>query len=339
MTDQIADASIWRRPHRQYSCLLLAISLGLFGWVLWRAGLADMWRSLRSADYSLIALGVPVIVAGLILRAIRWRVLLLPLGSPSIIVSFGSMMVGYLGNNLLPMRAGEILRAYALGRQTSISKSAVLATIVVERVVDSGVMILALSLLFFVFPAPHWLELAAVGGGAIFSAITVALIIARRKSKWPIDTFHFVLSRLPNRWQLKGMSLVDNFLLGLTSFRNSKDVASFFLLTPMVWSTEVLLVWLVMRAFGISLPGLAAALVVAATAVATAIPASPGYVGTYEFVLVSVLTLLGVLVGPATAFAVGIHGLTWATVNIVGAMSALQLGVSLRPVYDTTVVR
>jgi uncharacterized protein (TIRG00374 family) len=337
--DEIANASFWRRQHRLYRWLLLVMSAGLLGWVLWRANLSELWRYLSSADYGLLVGSIPIALVGLTLRAIRWRVLLLPLGSPSIGVSFSAMMLGYLGNNLLPMRAGEVLRAYVLGRQTSISKAAVLATIVVERVVDGVVMILALSLLFLVFSVPNWLQLAVVGGGVVFSGATAALIVARRRSKGPMDIFSFLLSRLPSRWQPKGASLFENFLLGLTSFRNYKDALSFLLLTLMVWTAEVLWVWLVMRAFHISLPVLAVTFVVAAGAVSTTIPAAPGYVGTYEFVLVSVLTLLGVLIAPATAFTVGIHGLTWATVNIVGAMCAFQLGVSLRPTYEPILVR
>src|SRR5262250_926714 len=97
-------------------------------------------------------------------------------------------------------------------------------------------------------------------------------MLVRKKPKRPIDTFGAVLSGLRNRWQLNGASLVDNFLLGLTSFHSSKDALGFLLLTLAVW----------------------------------------------RFV---------VLIGgaPATAFAIGMHGLIWLTVNIVGAICALQL--------------
>src|SRR5919197_1713400 len=102
------------------------------------------------------------------------------------------------------------------------------------------------------------------------------------------------------------------FSFGLTSFRNSKEAVIFLGLTLMVWAVEVLWLWVLMHAFGISLSILATTLVVAAGALSTMIPALPGYVGTYEFVTVSVMTLLGVLILPATAFAVGTHGVTWA---------------------------
>jgi len=313
---------------------IAAISVGLLSWVFWRAGLAEVWRSLRSADFGLIAVVIPVILAGLAFKAIRWRVLLLPLGTPSIAVSFSSMMLGYLGNNLLPMRAGEALRAYALGQQTSISKSAVLATIVVERVVDGVLMILVLSLLFLFFPVPNWLRLTSFGAGLMIAGVTVGLIIARKTPQRAVKMFRAILDRMPAPWRQKGISLLENFLMGLSSFRSSTDALFFLLLTLTVWSAEVFWFWLALHAFGVSLPVLAATLLVAAGAVSTMIPASPGYVGTYEFVLVNVLTVMGVLVGPATACALGIHGLAWLTVNVVGAVCTLTFGLTLKPTYS-----
>jgi glycosyltransferase 2 family protein len=277
MTDQIANASISRPPQNPYSSFLLAISFGLFGWVLWRAGFSELFKYLRAADYGLIILSVLIILLGLLLRAIRWRILLLPLGSPSIPVSFGSMMLGYLGNNLLPLRAGEVVRAYTLGLKTSISKFAIFATIIVERVVDGFVMVFILLLLFHVFVVPDWLRLSATSAGVVLSATSVALIIARGKSNRLLDIFRTLLSRLPRRWRPKAKLLVDEFLLGLTSFRSSNDTIAFLLLTLVIWGSEALVYSLLMRAFGISLPILAVALIIAASTVSTIIPASPGY--------------------------------------------------------------
>jgi uncharacterized protein (TIRG00374 family) len=98
------------------------LSLGLLGWVVWRASPGKVWQSLQSADYNLLMLGVPVIIGGLVLRASRWRMLLMPLGKTSFWASFRSLGVGYLGNNLLPARAGELIRAYVLGQQVYMSK-------------------------------------------------------------------------------------------------------------------------------------------------------------------------------------------------------------------------
>ena len=333
-TTEFINTLSWREAwSRPWIWGLAVFSLGLLVWILWRANLGEVWSSLQSANYGLLALGIPVILVGLIFRAIRWRILLLPLGRPSFHASFGAMLVGYLVNNLLPLRAGELVRVYILGRQVCINKSAILATIVVEKIIDGLIMLLALLSLLMVFPIPAWVRQIVAGGTAVFVGATVVLIAARRSRVYIINLFQALLSRLPKRWQTRGVSLLDNFLVGLRSFRTSTDALIYSLMTIIVWSTDVLLFWLVMHAFGISLGILHVILVVAAGALSTMIPALPGYMGTYQFVLVNTLTFLGVFVGPATAFAIGVHAVAWLTVNIVSAAYAVQLGVALGHPY------
>lgn len=317
----------WSRP---WVGGLAIISLGMLAWVLWRASLAEVWRSLQLADYGLIALGIPVILAGLIFRALRWRLLLLPLGKSSLLISFRSMMVGYLVNNLLPMRAGELARAYVLAQQVSISKSAILATIVVERITDGLAMLVALSVLIIVLPVPGWVRQIMLGSAAVFGATLILLVGARGGRERIVSLLQTVFSHLPDTWQSKGVLLVDNFLAGLKSFDNMTDVLVYLSLILLAWSTDVLLFWMVMHAFYISLAVPVVVLVVAAGALSTMIPALPGSVGTYQFVLVNILTFFGVLTGPATAFALGVHGLAWLTGNIVSIGCILQLGGILR---------
>jgi glycosyltransferase 2 family protein len=318
----------WRQAyHRPWVWGLALISLGLLSWVIWRASLGQVWRSLRAVDCGLIALSIPLILAGLTLRAMRWRVLLSPLGKLPFWACCRSMLVGYLANNLLPARAGELVRAYVLGQQNSISKAAILATIVVERVVDAVILLLVLASLLIALPVPAWARQIALGGAAVVVVSMCVLIAARRSHKYIVTLFQSLLSRLPRQWQSRGVSLADNFLVGLTSFQRPTDALIYSFMTIMVWSTEILLFWLVMRAFSISLTIPSIALVVTTGTLSTMIPSLPGYVGTYEFVLVNILVSMGVLIGPATAFALGIHGLCWVTVNIVGAGCALQLGV------------
>jgi len=327
---QWTGALSWRQVYyRPWGWGLAVFSLGLLGWVIWRASLDQVWRSLQSADSGLIALGVPVVLAGLLLRAMRWRILLSPLGKPSFWASCRSTLIGYLANNLLPARAGDLVRAYVLHRQDAISKSAILATIVVERVADGFSLFLVLSCLLMVLPVPGWVLHIALGGAAVFIASVLVLMTARRNRQHIVNALYALLSRLPKRWRSRGVSLAENFLVGLTSFRSSSDALIYSFMTIMVWSTEILLFWLVMRAFDISLTIPSIILVVAAGSLSTMIPSLPGYVGTYHFVVVNILTSLGVLIGPATAFALGIHGLSWLTVNIVGSGCALQLGVAL----------
>jgi len=117
------------------------------------------------------------------------------------------------------------------------------------------------------------------------------------------------------------------------------NALAYLLLILLAWSVDVLLFWIVMRAFHISLAVPAVVLVVAVGALSTIIPALPGSVGTYQFVIVHILTFLGVLTGPATAFALGVHGLVWLTGNIVGIGCILQLGGIFRQPYSRKLTR
>lgn len=316
----------WRRP---WTWGMAVISLGLLVWILWRANLDQVSKALRSADYSLVVLGLPVILVGLILRALRWRILLAPLGMSSFGASFTSMMIGYLANNLLPARAGELVRAYVLSQRAGISKSANLATIVVERVADGLVLVVALSTLLIVFPMPAWVHQVALVGSIVFVGAILILVTARSGRQQMQGILGRLLSTGPRQWKVRSISIGSNFLLGLTSFRGLFDVFAYLLLTVLAWSTDVLLFWLVMQAFGITLPVLAVILVMATGALSTSIPALPGYVGTYQFAIVSVLESLQVDAVPATAFALGVHGLVWLTVNTVGLLVLTQQGLSV----------
>jgi uncharacterized protein (TIRG00374 family) len=324
----LAWAKAWRRPS---TWVVVTICLGLLSWVLWRANVSDVWKSIRAADYGLIGVCLPVILFGLILRAMRWGILLLPLGKPPFWASFRSLTVGYLGNNLLPARGGELVRAYMLGRQAQINTSSILATIVMERMSDALVMFLGLSVLLVAFPRiipVSQLRIAAAGAAVLFGIIVVLVAIQSVRDR-VVSAVRFLCFWLPEWWEVKCVSLVEDFMCGLRSFCRLADALLYSLMTILVWTTDILVFWLVSQAFDLSLTVPAVILLVAIGALSTMIPALPGYVGTYQFALVHTLTFLGVLMGPATAFAFGIHGVIWLTANLIGAVCALQIGLKL----------
>jgi uncharacterized protein (TIRG00374 family) len=186
-------------------------------------------------------------------------------------------------------------------------------------------MLLALLSLMIVFPTPAWIFQMATGGAVIVVGVIVILIALGNARDRIASLLRSLLCRLPKQYERRSIALFDDFVGGLTSFRGVANALMYAFTTLMVWSGDVLVCCLVMRAFGISLTIPAVVFVVAAAALSTTVPALPGYVGTYQFVVVNVLNVLGVAVGPATAFALGIHGLTWLTINTVGASIAVGM--------------
>jgi glycosyltransferase 2 family protein len=321
-------AQAWRHP---WTLAAAAISFGLLGWVLWRASVSEVWSTLQGADYVLMGACLPVFLIGLIFRALRWRILLSPLGNPPFSVYFRSLSVGYLGNNLLPARGGELVRAYALGRQAGINIASTLGTIVIERLSDALVMFLGLSVLLLATPEiiPASLFRIAAPGMIVLLGVVLVLAALQRARYKVVGIVDMFSSKLPDRWRADLVSVVESFMHGLRAFRSAADALLYFLMTLLIWSADILIFWVASLAFGFSFSLPTVVFLVAIGAVSTMIPALPGYVGTYQFALVSALTFMGVLVGPATAFALSVHGLVWLAANVTGAICAMQIGLKL----------
>ena len=318
----------WRRP---WTWAVATSSLSLLTWVLWRANLDHVWNVLKTAEYRLVLLGIPIILGGLVLRALRWRILVAPLGYVSWEESFGSLALGYLANNVLPARAGELVRSYNAARQTGISVPSLLATIIVERVLD-GLLLLAIFLSIVIVLAPtglHVYGLLFMGGGLFLTASMILLAMRNRRGTFLI-LLEKLLAWLPTQWQIKGSRLLEDFLTGLTAFQHARDVVRYLTMSVLAWTTDIIFFWLVVRAFGIVLPLPLVILVMIVGALSTSIPALPGYVGTYQFALVSILTALGVGASVATAFALSVHAVVWLVSNLLGLLYAVRLGMSIK---------
>jgi uncharacterized membrane protein YbhN (UPF0104 family) len=135
-----------------------------------RIDLAGLGTAMAEAHYEYLIVGVGLLVVSLFFRAQRWRIMLQPVYSEiHYWPVYSAMNIGYMINNILPLRMGEILRAYFLGKAEKISKSSVLATIVVERLLDSVAILVLLSITIFFFPFPDWIRngLFSMGGGVI----------------------------------------------------------------------------------------------------------------------------------------------------------------------------
>ena len=132
------------------------VSVSLVLWLLWRFDLNDALRALASAHYLYFLPAGLLILFNFVTRAQRWRALFVADKRPQLTSSFVALMVGYLANNVLPARAGEIVRSYVLGRRENLAMSGILATVIVERAVDLLIFLLMASALLLFSPLPSW---------------------------------------------------------------------------------------------------------------------------------------------------------------------------------------
>ena len=141
---------------------------------------AEVLDALGGANYAFVALTSLLTVAGMLMRALRWRLLFYPLNDVPLNKLVTVLNIGYLLMNVLPARLGDVARAYLLGELTGVSKARALSTIVVERVADVLVVVLLLSSLVLFIPLPDWAVQSGLLLGAGFLALAVVLVLFAR---------------------------------------------------------------------------------------------------------------------------------------------------------------
>jgi uncharacterized protein (TIRG00374 family) len=278
-------------------------------------------ETLRDADPRWVAVLVLFIAGDIVLRAVRWRVLLSPVADVRFRDALASLLVGYLANNILPARLGEVVRSHDLGERTGVSRSTILGTIVIERVVDTLVVVAIASVAILVLSVRGIVASAVLAGLAVTALLVVGVAAGIYAHRLPgaerIGTF---LARWP-----RVREVLVRLRRGLAVASDMRAMAVAVVLTLASWSLTVLAFASAAQAVGVEPTMGQAALLAAGTNLATAIPAGPGYVGTFELAAVTIAASVGIAREPALAFAILVHVTTLLLTSAGGAV-ALVLG-------------
>jgi glycosyltransferase 2 family protein len=310
----------------------------MFMWLALRGlHLQDVWQSLRTANYVWLVPGVGVYFVGVWARAWRWHYLLRPLRAISTRAMFPIVTIGYMGNNIYPARAGEVLRAYVLRREHGVAVSASLATILIERIFDGVVMLMFvffnLGALARVSGASGFagsIQAAALWGTAGFSAALAVFLLAALFPRQSLGLYHRLLAPLlPGRLREKAAAILVNFWTGLESLRSPRNVAMVFATSIVIWLLETGKYWLVMHAFDFSTYtggffGLM--LMNGIVNLATTIPSAPGYVGTFDAPGIAVLSAYGLDPAIAAGYTLTLHAALWLPITVLGAWYMARAG-------------
>jgi glycosyltransferase 2 family protein len=269
-----------------------------------------------------LCLGVLAVMADLAFRAVRWQRLIAPIHEVPLRRLSGYMLVGYLANNILPARLGELVRSHYLGDREGISRSATLGTVIVERVVDTVVLVGIGAAAILILNVRGVVVSAILVGVALSGLLVVALAVAlaahRLPGAWRLTAF---LSRWP---RIKGA--VGRLRDGLRVAALPRTIAAAAVLSVAAWSCTVLVVLAVGQAIGIELTVGEGALLAAGTNLATAIPSGPGYLGTFEYAGQTIAAAFGLPAASGLALALLTHVLTLAVSSAGGVASLIRLG-------------
>lgn len=292
--------------------------------------------AIQRANYWLVATGVIATLLWLLVRAKYWRTLLSDRAKYNDV--FFAINEGYLLNNLLPFRLGELARAFLLGRKTDpegkpIGFWFVFSSILVERILDMafGVSILVVSLVFVV--GGSWAIPAAVVTGSIVLIGLIVMYLLARNREWAVGQ----LNRLGGRWPILlklGGGILPAFLSGLSVFTDGRRFLRAIGWASINWIISLVQYYLMLNAFvpGAKLSWALFALGVAALGVA--VPSSPGNIGVLEGAIVAALAVFKVEFASGFAFAFTLHIIQYTLSILLGAYGLSREGETLMGLYQ-----
>ena len=320
----------------------VGLSIGLLVWALRGVRLGDILQHVRAARPGPLTLAVILATLTFPLRLIRWRLLLRqesghPHPSGAL---WHAVAVGFMANNLLPLRAGELVRSYTASRLADIRFTTVLSSIAVERIFD-GLTIAGLLTLALLSPdLPGTVQvggvsvahLARIGGligavGLLLAILVLALPssaerLVRRTVPWP---------RVADRT----VSLIEGVRQGLVVLRTPARLLLVIFWSLVLWLMNALAFHVGFAAFDIPVSYMGTLLMQGLLVLGISIPSTPGFFGPFEAVIVAALALYGVPHDLAFSYAISFHVTSFVPITLLGLWSLARIPGGLRGLRQT----
>jgi hypothetical protein len=322
------------------SAIGIALSAVLLWWTLRDVSMSTVWHELSQASIPLFLLSALCATLIFPLRARRWKTILEPVAPEQPLGAlWRATAVGMMTNNLIPARAGEIARAYALTRQTQVPFATSIASLAVDRLFDMLVLLL-LGIAAFIDPAfPRTARIAGqtLGDIAQGSVILVALLLVALYSLafFPsqiVRVFEIFTRRVSPTLEARGKSILIRFSDGLSVLKQPGRFISVLAWTIAHWLLNALGFWLGFKAVGVTLPFSAALFLQTLIAIGVALPSAPGFFGVFEKFATVGLGIYGVGAAQATSWAIGFHILSFIPITLIGMWYFARLGLHMKEI-------
>ncbi len=302
--------------------LLTGIPLSIF--FLWLAlkgvNFTKALALIKKANYRFVIVTAAVVIADFSMRSLRWRILLAPIKLIKYIELLSTVFISFMANNVLPLRAGEVIRIFLIGQKEEISKTSAVGTIIIERMMDIFAILSLSTLVFMSHPFPNYIRSMWI----IFLAVLVGLIVIlyglmyfRNKTLYLLN--RFILRFLPDKLENKIENLINDFINGLEILKKGHHLFLSIVISIGVWSINALAFYFVAQGLGLTqITYTGAILVMTIVTLGISLPSSPGFVGVYEAAGIGACLLLGVEKSRAAAFIMLIHAVQILTILAVG---------------------
>jgi uncharacterized protein (TIRG00374 family) len=312
----------------------ILVSVALLWYAFHDIEWAQVAVEMRRANVGLLILSAVAATGIFPLRARRWRTILDPV-EPNL--PFGALWrstaIGMMVSNVVPARAGELARAYALSREIPrVPFSTAFASLAVDRVFDALIILLLMfgAMLLPSFPAGAAGSVArmALGGAVFMVAVIVVLYLIVFFPARVISLFELLSRRIAPKYEARGRSILVSFANGLSVLRSPARFAAVFWWALAHWLLNALAFWIAFEAVGIRAPFGMALFAQGIIAIGVAIPSSPGFFGAFETFGRLALGVYGLSQTVAVTWAVGFHLLSFIPITLIGAYYFARAGLS-----------
>jgi uncharacterized protein (TIRG00374 family) len=317
--------------HRTALVSLLAVALLV--WFLRHADLSDVWQQVQRARKDLLAVALGIVVATYWARAVRWHYLLEPIGPTRFRTVMRTTVIGFAALGLLPLRLGDVLRAYLLSRQERLSMTATFATIVLERVLDLVAVLSLLAVYLTIAAGTSNLSRAEMLGTELLGVVAAVLAIG----VWVVASHPALVHRLvslvggvlPTRMAKKLAKMAVSFSQGLVVTRRPRALSAAVVWSFAIWIIGAAEVWVVTRAFGMELPFAGSFLIQTLLVGGVAVPTPAGAGSYHEAYRWGMTKFFGASDAQAVAAAIVVHAMSFGPVIVAGLILMAQDGMSL----------
>jgi glycosyltransferase 2 family protein len=297
----------------------IAVSVVAVFLVLRSVDLGQAVEVLRRASPAWIGLMLVAVLVDVGARAARWRILLAPIAAIPFRRVLGYTYQGYLANNVLPARLGELVRSHALGEGEGVSRTTVLGTVVVERVVDTIMVVAIAAVAVLVLSVRGALASGVLIGLAFVTLLVIALALGVAAHRLPgAERVTAFIERWPRIIEL-GRRLRD----GLSVASRPRTMIGAVAFSLVAWTASIITFLAGGQAVGIELTVAQGALIGSGVALASIVPAGPGYVGTFELTAVAIAEGLGIDRDAAFAMALLIHAAILLVTSVGGVVAII----------------
>jgi uncharacterized protein (TIRG00374 family) len=321
----------------------LGISIALLAWALRGVSPAEVAKHVRAAHPAALAIAVLIGTLTFPVRWVRWRLLLHDSSRTEETAGalWHAVAIGFMANNLLPLRAGELVRSYTAAKLAGLRFTTVLSSVAVERIFDGLTVVALLTFALLSSDLPPALTVAGVSVahaaqlGALASGI--AFLLAMAVVAAPLVAERLIRRLIPSpKLADKLSSMVEGIRQGLLVLRTPARLLLVVLWSLVLWLGNALAFYVGFAAFDIRVSFVGALLLQGLLVLGISIPSTPGFFGPFEAVIVAVLALYGISKEVAFSYAIAYHITSFLPITLLGWWSLTRIPGGLRSLREAS---